>query len=163
MNYESYIELRIKPQEGFEDVVKELYTDHGTFHDGDAGIDLYCIEDIVLPAKACGFKIPLGICVEAFKSGNNRRRPTGLFLLSRSSTGAHTPIRLSNHVGVIDATYRGPLMAICDNESYKSFSLEKGKRYFQLCAPSLKPMNVLLFDELTDTTRDKGGIGSTGK
>jgi len=113
---------------GHEDVVKELYGDHGFFYEGDSGLDLFCLEDLVLPPRAYSFKIPLGVCMEAFypqkqsyhNNHNNRtdqstgcvvRVPTSFYLYPRSSTGSKTPIRLSNSVGVIDSSYRGQLMA----------------------------------------------------
>ena len=36
------MKLKIKP---FNDSIKSLYINHGHFHDGDAGIDLFVIKD----------------------------------------------------------------------------------------------------------------------
>ena len=38
------MKLKIKP---LNDIARELYADHGHFHDGDAGLDLYVLEDQV--------------------------------------------------------------------------------------------------------------------
>lgn len=145
--------LRIKPIKGREDVVREFYENHTHFHPGDCGIDLYCLKDLVVPARAYSVKMPLGICIEA---------GTCMYLYPRSSTGSKTPIRLSNSVGIIDAGYRGELTALLDNLSDEPFTMERGSRYFQLCSPNLTPLEFKVVDELSETSRGTGGFGSTG-
>lgn len=173
---ESTMTLFIKPVDGYEEVVTEYYTFHCTFHEGDAGLDLFCVEDLVVPARAYSVKMPLGVSMEAFypyvmtftntrthsTRCEPRRKPTAFYLYPRSSTGSKTPIRLSNSVGVIDAGYRGPLMAILDNVSDEPFTMKKGERYFQVCSPDLCPITFELVEELSDTSRGDGGFGSTG-
>ncbi len=164
------MQLRIKPDEGCEEAVKEYYSNHGTFHDGDAGLDLFCLEDLTVPPRAYSVKMPLGVCMEAFyrrevrwsTGGMNYNEPTGFYLYPRSSTGSRTPIRLSNSVGIVDSGYRGPLTAILDNVSDQPFVMHKGERYFQVCAPNLTPISFTVVDQLSDTTRGEGGFGSTG-
>ena len=70
----------------------------------DSGLDLPLPYDVTIPAKAIGFKIPLGICAQpSFVDGITR----GYTLYPRSSTGSKTPLRLSNGTGIIDFDYRG--------------------------------------------------------
>jgi dUTP pyrophosphatase len=165
------VSLCIKASEGYEDVVREYYKHHGHQCCGDAGIDLFCVEDIIIPARAISHKIPLGICVEAYReltvSSQDKHRlqyiNECLFVLPRSSTGFKTPIRLSNSIGVIDAGYRGMLIAICDNLSDEPFVMKKGQRYFQIIHPSCKPLKIKLVDKLSETVRGVMGFGSTGK
>mgnify|MGYP006255617717 CR=1 FL=1 len=45
------MKLRIK---AFNDRAKELYENHSHFHSGDAGLDLFVVEDQIIPAKSCG-------------------------------------------------------------------------------------------------------------
>ena len=54
------------------------------------------------------------------------------YLYPRSSI-SKTPLRLCNSVGIIDAGYRGNIMAFVDNidEDY-----DLGTRLFQLCDPN---------------------------
>ena len=40
--------------------------------------------------------------------------------------------------------------------------MKKGERYFQVCAPNLGPIRFELVNELSDSSRGKGGFGSTG-
>lgn len=159
--------LFIKPVTGREELVKEYYSDHGTFHDGDSGLDLFCLEDLVIPARAYSVKMHLGVWMEAVYPSldhyaDSPFTPTGFYLYPRSSTGSKTPIRLSNSVGIIDAGYRGPIMALLDNVSDEPFTMKKGERYFQVCAPNLSPIQFQLVDQLSDTSRGEGGLGSTG-
>nr|QBK87599.1 MAG: dUTP diphosphatase [Marseillevirus LCMAC201] len=153
--------LRIMPVAGSEELVKEYYSDHGSFHDGDAGLDLFCLEDLTVPPRAYSVKMTLGVCAQAFYT-HALSDTTGFYLYPRSSTGSKTPIRLSNSVGIIDAGYRGPLTAILDNVSDEPFTMKKGERYFQVCAPDLVPIRFTLVSELSDSSRGKYGFGSTG-
>ena len=74
-----------------------------------------------------------------------------------------TPLRLCNSIGLIDAGYRGEIMAVVDNIKSELYTVEKGQRLFQLVAMDGSPINFQLVDELTETTRGEDGFGSTGK
>lgn len=151
--------LNIKAVEGCEEVISEFYTNHGNFHNGDSGLDLYAPQDLLVPARGYSIKMPLGICAEAFIDG----KPCSFYLYPRSSTGLRTPLRLSNSVGIIDSGYRGELAAILDNVSDEPFMVQRGERYFQICAPDLTPIDYKLVSELSESSRGTGGFGSTGK
>ena len=43
------MKLRIK---AFNDRARELYENHSHFHTGDAGLDLFVVEDQIIPAKS---------------------------------------------------------------------------------------------------------------
>ena len=133
---------------------KILYENHGHFHIGDAGLDLYIIEDISFNPGETKL-IKLGISCECI-SGK------AYFLFPRSSI-SKTPLRLSNSVGLIDGGYRGEIMASCDNIKNFKFTARKGERLFQLVAPDCSPISYKLVDSLSDTDRGTGGFGSTGK
>lgn len=94
---------------------------------------------------------------------STKQYPTSYKLFLRSSTGCNTPIRLSNGTGIIDAGYRGQLMALVYNISDKPFTLKAGERYFQICSPTLGPIKAKVVEEISDTSRGDGGFGSTGK
>ena len=81
--------------------------------------------------------------------------------MPRSSL-SKTPLRQCNSIGLIDAGYRGEIMAAVDNIKDKSFTLETGQRLFQLVAMDGSPIHFELVDELTETDRGEGGFGSTG-
>ena len=83
-------------------------------------------------------------------------------LMPRSSI-AKTPLRLSNSIGLIDAGYRGEIMAAVDNIKNIPFALEVGQRLFQLVGMDGSEINFELVEKLSTSSRGSGGFGSTGK
>lgn len=145
------MDLRIKP---FNDVVKEMYQTHGHFHEGDAGLDLFIIdEQRIEPGETV--RIKLGIACE-----NLDKKP---YLLMPRSSISKTPLRLCNAIGLIDAGYRGEIMAAVDNIKDKDHMVEPGQRLFQLVSMDGSPISFELVDELTESGRGTGGFGSTGQ
>ena len=131
-----------------------MYENHGHFHAGDAGLDLYVLEDITIePGETLPIK--LGFACEP----DNGK---AYFLMPRSSI-SKTPLRLANSIGLIDGGYRGELMAMCDNIKSEPYTAEKGQRLFQIVACDCSPITYELVNELSETTRGSGGFGSTGK
>ena len=145
------MDLKIRP---FNAEVKQMYENHGHFHDGDAGLDLFVINEQTISAGEATL-IHLQIACE-----NTENRP--YLLMSRSSIGK-TSLRLANAVGLIDAGYRGEIMAVVDNIKKEDYTVEPGQRLFQLVAMDGSPIYFELVEELSDTSRGGGGFGSTGK
>ena len=145
------MDLKIRP---FNAEVKQMYENHGHFHDGDAGLDLFVINEQTISAGETTL-IHLQIACE-----NTENKP--YLVMSRSSIGK-TPLRLANAVGLIDAGYRGEIMAVVDNIKTEDYTVEPGQRLFQLVAMDGSPIHFELVEELSDTTRGGGGFGSTGK
>ena len=145
------MDLKIRP---FNAEVKQMYENHGHFHDGDAGLDLFVINEQTISAGETTL-IHLQIACE-----NTENRP--YLVMSRSSIGK-TPLRLANAVGLIDAGYRGEIMAVVDNIKKEDYTIEPGQRLFQLVAMDGSPIYFELVEKLSDTTRGGGGFGSTGK
>ena len=131
-----------------------MYKSHGHFHNGDAGLDLYVLEETVICSGETKL-IKLGICCEPTNG-------KAYYLFPRSSI-SKTPLRMSNSIGLIDGGYRGEIMASCDNIKNFDYTVEKGQRLFQLVAVDSSPISFEVVDELSETTRGSGGFGSTGK
>ena len=132
----------------------ELYENHGHFHDGDAGLDLYVLEDqTFIPGETKLIKLGISCEPEDGKA---------YFLLPRSSI-SKTPLRLSNSIGLIDGGYRGEIMASCDNIKDIEYKVERGQRLFQFVAADCSPISYKIQNNLSDTSRGDGGFGSTGK
>jgi dUTPase len=107
----------------------------------------------------------------------NASAACGFYLYPRSSI-SKTRMRLANSVGIIDAGYRGDLIAAVDTIGLFGSTdiwhiwretlspIKKYDRYFQICSPDLSPFLVKIVDaeeELgSKTTRGTGGFGSTG-
>lgn len=103
--------------------------------------------------------------------------PCGFYLYPRSSI-SKTRMRLANSVGIIDAGYRGDLIAAVDTIGLFGSTdiwhiwketlspIKKYDRYFQVCAPDLSPFLVHIVETEQDlsppTDRGAGGFGSTG-
>jgi dUTP pyrophosphatase len=146
--------------------LRELYASAAHAHEGDSGIDLYVPEDIVFEwsheVKFVSHKIQCKLI--RYSDG----MPVSYWLVPRSSI-AKTPLMLANSVGLIDAGYRGDIIAALryfPNTSdgvirYLRYDLKKHTRLVQICAPDLKPIRVQLVDSLDETTRGDSGFGST--
>ena len=132
----------------------KFYKNHGHFHQGDAGLDLYVLEDMIFEPGETKL-IKLGISCEPVNG-------IAYFLFPRSSI-SKTPLRLSNSIGLIDGGYRGEIMAPCDNIKKEKYITRKGDRLFQLVAPNCSPISYKIVNKLTETSRGDGGFGSTGK
>ena len=158
------------------DKLLEYYQSLTSHHDGDSGVDLYSFED----EKGCEFlstyTIDFGIQCEMIDLSDNTL--SSYYLYPRSSI-SKTNFQLANSVGIIDAGYRGNIMAkvrCFDNSVKPSMAdgcgrfyykdplprLPEGK-WFQITAPDLRPIRVNLVAELSETTRGSGGFGSTSK
>ena len=97
---------------------------------------------------------------------NNTGKTVGYYLYPRSSFSKYRLI-MGNHVGIIDAGYRGNIMAAVrlygSRRNSSPENIDKMARLFQLCAPDLSPFNVEIVDTLPLSMRGTGGFGSTGK
>ena len=143
--------LKIKP---LDKKVWDLYENHGHFYEGDAGLDLYIISKQTIDPNESTL-IHLGISCE-----NLDNKP---YMLMPRSSIAKTPLRLSNSIGLIDAGYRGEIMAAVDNIKNIPFTLDVGQRLFQLVGMDGSEINFELVKNLSASSRGSGGFGSTGK
>jgi len=152
--------LKIKP---LNDNVKMMYSSHGTFNQGDSGLDLFCPETITInPGET--ICIDLQINCEAFGGlmGDNTNN-ISYYMYPRSSMGSRTPLRLSNSVGIIDAGYRGNLCAFVDNIKTFPYTVNRGDRLVQICAPNLEAISFSIVNQISESQRGVGGFGSTGR
>ena len=164
-----------------DDNLKNLYLNHQHYNPGDSGIDLYLPEDIEIYPGETKY-IDLMISCEMLEMG----KYVSYYLYPRSSL-SKTPLILANHVGIIDAGYRGKIIAavkyipslmdiyeFCKDgsclESEKdfrqkltSYKIKSGTRLFQICSRDLRPINKInIVDNLSESKRGSGGFGSTG-
>lgn len=164
--------LRILP----ETHVKELYENHATYNEGDAGLDLFIPNDIVVSSNST-VVIDLGIRCEMVETDieTGLERDLSYYVYARSSI-YKTPFVLANSVGVIDKGYRGSLKIILKyiptmedvvyyntHREFPTYTIKRGERLTQICLPSLEPFSFELVDSLSETQRGEGGLGSTGK
>lgn len=135
--------------------VSEMYMNHGSYNEGDSGLDLFIAEDDVIRADQSKI-LRLGIKASAWEKGSNVS-----FLIFPRSSISKTPLRLSNSVGLIDSGYRGELMLALDNIKGEDFHVKKGDRLAQAVAFNGGEVSFEIVPELDKTTRGEGGFGST--
>lgn len=133
---------------------QDLYKNHGHFHQGDAGLDLFIIDALIIaPGETALIKSHIAC-------ENTDGMP---YLLMPRSSISKTPLRQCNSVGLIDAGYRGEIMAAVDNVKEIPFTVEPGQRLFQLVSMDGGPISFEIVSELSTTDRGQDGFGSTGK
>jgi len=147
------MDLKIMPM---TEEVRERYQSHGHYHAGDSGLDLYAIRDQEIKAGETAF-IKLGVKCSAW---DKEGEPISWLLMPRSSI-SKTPLRLCNSIGLIDAGYRGEVMAAVDNVKTFDYTVKAGDRLVQAVAFNGKGVTFELVDSLDKTTRGEGGFGST--
>ena len=133
---------------------QDLYKHHGHFHQGDAVLDLFIIDALIIaPGETAVIKSHIAC-------ENTDGMP---YLLMPRSSISKTPLRQCNSVGLIDAGYRGEIMAAVDNIKEIPFTVKPGQRLFQLVSMDGGPISFEIVSELSKTDRGQGGFGSTGK
>lgn len=122
-----------------------------------AGADLYaCLDAAVTIAPGETAFIPTGIALEV---------PVGCagLIYARSGMACKRGLAPANKVGVVDSDYRGEIIVALHNHGNVSQTVENGERVAQfVITPVLTPVYEAV-EELTDTARNQGGFGSTGK
>jgi dUTP pyrophosphatase len=109
----------------------------------------------------------------AIAPGGRALVPTGLRLAipdgfevqvrPRSGLALKHGITLANSPGTIDSDYRGPLGVILINLGEAPFTVQHGDRIAQLIVAPVVQAGFQLTDALDETSRGKGGFGSTGR
>tara|TARA_Y100000389_G_scaffold150259_1_gene149806 strand:- start:5039 stop:5515 length:477 start_codon:yes stop_codon:yes gene_type:complete len=147
------------------DNIKKYYDNHSTFNEGDSGLDLFFHEDKLIKSGKTLF-IDFGIKCEmeqvstSWDSDSEPLPNLSYYLYPRSSI-SKTPLRMANSVGIIDAGYRGNIIAAVDNTSSEDYLIKAGQRLFQICSATLQPFDLIVVEELSLSDRGTGGFGST--
>ena len=122
-----------------------------------AGADLYaCLEKAVTIAPGETVFVPTGIALEV---------PLGCagLIYARSGMACKRGLAPANKVGVVDSDYRGEIIVALHNHGNVPQTVEHGERVAQfVITPVLTPAYEMV-EELSDTARNQGGFGSTGK
>jgi len=124
-------------------------------HDGDAGADLVCIEDVTL-APGERSLVATGVAIGL---------PAGYVGLVHPRSGLATKhgIGIVNTPGTIDSGYRGELKVCLINlDPTESVTLPAGSRIAQLVIQEVTTAQFIQVQELDETERSDNGFGSTG-
>lgn len=125
--------------------------------EGAAGMDVHAhMEESVVLGSLERAMIPTGIKLEIPYGYEVQVRP-------RSGLAAKHGISLVNTPGTIDSDYRGEVKIILINLSRDEYEINPGERIGQLVLQKVYKMNFVECEELSETSRDAGGFGHTGK
>lgn len=144
--------------------VKQMYSNHSTYHKGDSGFDLFIINDVTIgpgEMKLVGLGIQCQLQSTSWYCPWKKNYHS--YMMFPRSSICKTPLRLANSIGLCDAGYTGELKAPLYNTSDQPFHLKKGDRYVQLVAPNLTEISFEIVSKIRDTSRGEGGFGSTNK
>ena len=122
---------------------------------GDAGFDLAACDRVELrPGERA--VVGTGIAV-ALPAGH------AAFVVPRSGLAARHGLGAVNAPGLIDAGYRGEVKVILHNTDLdNAFVVEPGMRIAQLVIVELPRLELVEVEELPDSERGAGGLGSSG-
>lgn len=148
--------LKIKFSDNATDEIKEYYSNFKNHHVGDSGIDLINPNTVNVSPFEVGC-IDFNIKCEMRDMNDNL---VSYYLYPRSSI-SKTPFMLANNVGIIDAGYRGNIIAKIRNLSLENSSTLQYEKLFQICSPDLKPIVIEIVDDLSNSSRGDGSFGST--
>ena len=124
-------------------------------HDGDAGADLVCIEEVKL-APGERSLVATGVAIGM---------PAGYVGLVHPRSGLATKhgIGIVNTPGTIDSGYRGELKVCLINlDPTESVTLPAGSRIAQLVIQEVTTAQFIQVQELDESERSDKGFGSTG-
>ena len=121
-------------------------------HSTDAGLDLYSMEDKVVP--------PYGSVT--FNTGCHIEIPEGYVGMVKSKSGL-----MVNHAittdGTVDAGFTGSIHVKLFNNCGARYLVEKGQKIAQLVLLPIITPELEVVDALEETERGQNGFGSSGK
>jgi dUTP pyrophosphatase len=121
-------------------------------HPGDAGLDLFSVEDIVLrPGERVS--VPTGIAIEL---------PDGYVSLIWDKSGPSHKFGVKTLGGVLDSGYRGEYLIGLVNLGQEDFEIKVGQKIAQLLIQKVEHPDIEVVTELGETARGAGRFGSTG-
>ena len=143
-------------------------------HDGDAGMDLYAAEDVIIEPGRTAL-VPVGIKLAIPYGYEVQIRP-------RSGVSLKTPLRIPNAPGTIDCGYRDEVNVIVYNDSFMveeevsepltldskgcihgTYKIRKGDRIAQMVVAKVEDCNIIETDNVKAIGEDRGGgFGSSG-
>ncbi|MCA1025232.1 dUTP diphosphatase [Cytobacillus kochii] len=124
-------------------------------NEGDAGLDLFSVEDVIIPSGQSAL-ISTGIQMELPKGTEAQVRPRSGLALKHSVTVLNSP-------GTIDEGYRGEVKIILINHGKEEFRVEKQMRIAQMVIAPVFQVELAQVSDLTQSERNSGGFGSSGK
>jgi dUTP pyrophosphatase len=123
---------------------------------GDAGFDLTACERVELrPGERCVIGTGIAVAIPPGHAG---------LVVPRSGLAARHGLGKVNAPGLIDEGYRGEVKVILHNTDREApFLIEPGMRIAQLVIVELPRVELVEVEELPESARGQGGLGSSGR
>ncbi len=125
-------------------------------HPGDAGADLYALEDTWV-APYSTVPVRTGIAVEIPEGWEIQIRPRSGWALKCLG------YLLPNSPGTIDSGYRDEVKVLVRNTSVSALAISRGDRIAQAVLSRVYEIAWIEVEELEESVRGLGGMGSTGR
>jgi dUTP pyrophosphatase len=123
---------------------------------GAAGLDLHAaLEAPITIAPLARVKVPTGLVLAIPENFEGQIRP-------RSGLAARSGITVLNAPGTIDSDYRGEVQVLLVNLSDTAVVIAPLERIAQLVIAPVARAELVVRDDVGDTSRGSGGYGSTG-
>ncbi|MBT4377047.1 dUTP diphosphatase [archaeon] len=118
---------------------------------GDAGMDIYSNEDLILPPKHRAM----------IKTGISMEFPEGCVALVWDKSGI-AKSGVTTLAGVGDPGYRGEYKIVLLNIGSKPYEIKKGEKIAQILIQKVEQPKIEEVYDLSDSERGSGGFGSSG-
>jgi len=124
-------------------------------HEGDAGLDLRSVEDVVIaPGARHGVRVGLAVEIPPGHAG---------LVVPRSGLALRHGVTVLNGPGLIDPGFRGEVQVpLLNTDRAEPFAIAIGDRVAQLVIVAVAPVQPRLVDGLSDSIRGTAGFGSSG-
>ncbi len=139
--------IKIKIKKLHPDAILPSYA-----HPGDAGMDIYSVEDVIIPPKER----------KTISTGISMEYPEGYCTLLWDKSGLASKNGLTVLAGAIEYTYRGEYKVVLLNTSDQEYVVKKGDKIAQVIVLPVITAETEEVSELSDSVRGSGGFGSTG-
>lgn len=137
---------------------------------GDAGLDLYAVEDVEIPASMLYTTISRTEVFDGVKIGQKRiptgiavEIPYGYYGKVSSRSGLAFKSGIFGFDGTVDAGYRSEIGVLLYNTTDRPYHVKKGDRVAQLLIIPCSILEPVEVDELSDSERSTAGFGSSGR
>lgn len=121
----------------------------------DACFDICTVDDVIIPVSESR-KVSTGLIFEVPEGYMLELRP-------RSGLACKNSLIIPNSPGTLDSSYRGILFVFLLNLGKSVVEIKKGDRVMQGRIVECIHTEFEVVDKVTETARDTGGYGSTGR
>jgi dUTP pyrophosphatase len=148
------VEIKVKRLPHAEGLPLPAYQSSGA-----AGLDLCAAVPLDAPISLAPGGIclaPTGLVVEMPQGFEAQVRP-------RSGLALKFGVTVLNSPGTVDSDYRGEIGVILINHGVEAFSIARGDRIAQMVFAPVVQANLIVVEDVADTSRGADGFGSTGR